>query len=643
MKVTNKKTTSCEPDKALSIKEETAEESVRNIGLMIYNFISLIGDKATTYIVKIYRICGSFLHIPKKFLFFICRTLKELFTHYVFCSYLEAGNHLKTLWKEFTHSMRFRKNHKSPHTAQSFKENCVKAYNNHRKLFATSFNTALPAAALIALIFTVSYWGNVTVALEVNLEQKHLGYVSDESVYDEAERQVRDRIGGAAPAPAENSASAQPQSTDGKNAKAVFLADKNEAEKQTVENVLQQKPSYKLSVVSIDELVDADTLCDKILETSNSNITNACGIYINDEFICAVKNETDAKSVFDNILEQKRANAPAGSIIDFVEEIEFVQGLYADNTGVIWSTEQLQQKLSGTKSKAVHHIVQEGEVPSSIAQAYNLTTAELIAMNPWLEEAVIHVGDSILVSNQVNFLQIKEMRTAKRQEPIKFESEEKETTRLYVGKTRVKREGKDGLKEITEMQTIIDGVVTETKFMGEKVLTDPVNEIIEVGTKSKPKKKPSSGSSGGSSGSNAGSAIINTPTGGKFAWPAPGCNTITAGWYYSSGRYHGAIDLASNNGSAGGRPVVAADAGTVIKAGWDGSHGYRVMIDHGGGLVTSYSHMQKGSISVKVGQKVKRGQTIGRVGSTGNSTGNHLHFEVHKNGKKVNPRPYLGL
>lgn len=636
MKVKNKNATSCEPDKALSIQKKSAEEEARNIALKLYNLIYSLGDKAVSVIALCYRKLGSFMHAPRRFTAFAVNALKTLFTQLIFRSYFEAGKHLKALWKEFTHSMRFRKNHKTPHTPQSFKENCVKAYNKHHKLFITSFNTAFPVAALIALIFTVSYWGNVTLALEVNLDEHLLGYVSDESVYEEAEKQVRDRIGGNT---AEKAPAVQQQSSTDKNTKTVFLADKNGAEKQTAENVLQQKPSYKLSVVSIDELVDADTLCDKILETSNSNITNACGIYINDEFICAVKNETDAKSVFDNILEQKRVNAPAGSIIDFVEEIEFVQGLYSDDAGVIWSTEQLQQKLSGTKSKPVYHIVQEGDVPSTIAQAYNLTTAELIAMNPGIEE-VIHVGDSILVSNQVNFLQIKEMRTAKRQEPIKFETEEKETKKLYAGKTRVKREGKDGVKEITEMLTIVDGVVTATKQMGEKVLTEPVNEIIEVGTKSKPKpsKKPGSSSSG-----NAGSAIINTPSGGKFAWPAPGCNTITAGWYYSSGRYHGAIDLASSNGSAGGRPVVAADAGTVIKAGWDGSHGYRVMIDHGGGLVTSYSHMQKGSISVKVGQRVQRGQTIGRVGSTGNSTGNHLHFEVHRNGKKVNPKPYLGL
>ena len=88
-----------------------------------------------------------------------------------------------------------------------------------------------------------------------------------------------------------------------------------------------------------------------------------------------------------------------------------------------------------------------------------------------------------------------------------------------------------------------------------------------------------------------------------------------------------------------GSPVVAADGGTVIQAGWNGGYGYCVTIDHGNGLSTLYAH--NSSLLVKVGQKVAQGEQIAKLGSTGNSTGPHCHWEVRVNGKAVNPMGYL--
>ena len=88
-----------------------------------------------------------------------------------------------------------------------------------------------------------------------------------------------------------------------------------------------------------------------------------------------------------------------------------------------------------------------------------------------------------------------------------------------------------------------------------------------------------------------------------------------------------------------GTPIAAAAAGTVIYAGWLGGYGNLTVIDHGGGLATAYGHQS--SIAVSVGEQVAQGQTIGNVGSTGHSTGPHLHFEVRVNGQAVDPLGYL--
>lgn len=92
-------------------------------------------------------------------------------------------------------------------------------------------------------------------------------------------------------------------------------------------------------------------------------------------------------------------------------------------------------------------------------------------------------------------------------------------------------------------------------------------------------------------------------------------------------------------GASYGTAIVAANPGTVIYAGWNGGYGKCVIVDHGGGITTLYAHAS--SIQVSNGQSVSRGQTIALIGSTGNSTGPHLHFEVRVNGQYVNPYPYV--
>jgi murein DD-endopeptidase MepM/ murein hydrolase activator NlpD len=123
---------------------------------------------------------------------------------------------------------------------------------------------------------------------------------------------------------------------------------------------------------------------------------------------------------------------------------------------------------------------------------------------------------------------------------------------------------------------------------------------------------------------------------GKMIWPAVGPITDRYGYLSTRGRNHWGIDV----GIGTGTPVVAALGGKVVVAGWDtGGYGNLVVIDHANGLQTRYAHNSK--IIVKVGQTVTQGQQISLSGSTGNSTGPHLHFEVYLNGAHVNPANYL--
>lgn len=118
---------------------------------------------------------------------------------------------------------------------------------------------------------------------------------------------------------------------------------------------------------------------------------------------------------------------------------------------------------------------------------------------------------------------------------------------------------------------------------------------------------------------------------GKFAWPTQG--SITQGFRF----YHKGVDIANR----GGGNILAADSGKVIVAGWVDNSGYgnRIIIDHGNGFVSLYAHLSL--IQVQVGQTVRRGDVIGQMGSTGRSTGTHLHFEIRRGGVHDDPLQQL--
>lgn len=174
------------------------------------------------------------------------------------------------------------------------------------------------------------------------------------------------------------------------------------------------------------------------------------------------------------------------------------------------------------------------------------------------------------------------------------------------------------------------------------------NEIAELSRKEAEaaarKRAAASSSSSSSRGSSSSSSSSNYSSGGSgsLIWPCPTYTYISSefGGRVSpiTGKWQGGhkgMDIASGKGN----PVIAAASGTVVKSYLSSSYGNYIVISHGGGLMTAYAHMTRRLVSV--GDTVAAGQQIGTVGSTGNSTGNHLHFEVYENGTAVNPRNYV--
>lgn len=192
---------------------------------------------------------------------------------------------------------------------------------------------------------------------------------------------------------------------------------------------------------------------------------------------------------------------------------------------------------------------------------------------------------------------------------------------------KIKTEGENGEEEVTVRTVYVDGVQTDAYETDSVVIKEAVDEVVVKGS--------DSSSEGTSSSSTSSSSSYGS---GSFIWPVPYTHNITSEFGMRWGRLHGGIDIAA--GGVYGQSIVAADSGTVILAGNQGDgYGNYVIIDHGNGYKTLYGHMS--SVAAYTGQQVSQGEVIGYVGSTGNSTGPHLHFEIRVNDVQTDPLGYV--
>lgn len=183
--------------------------------------------------------------------------------------------------------------------------------------------------------------------------------------------------------------------------------------------------------------------------------------------------------------------------------------------------------------------------------------------------------------------------------------------------SETKQEGENGEAEVTYKVTYVNGEQTNSVETARKVIKEPKNEIILQGTSDAPSYEAT----------------------GSFMWPVPYTHEIVSYYGYRWGRLHSGIDISDDG--IGGQDIVASDGGTVTWAGYDDSgYGNYVIIDHGNGYYSLYGHCS--SLAVSQGDKVYKGQTIAYVGSTGDSTGEHLHFEIRRSETdRLDPMDFL--
>lgn len=215
-------------------------------------------------------------------------------------------------------------------------------------------------------------------------------------------------------------------------------------------------------------------------------------------------------------------------------------------------------------------------------------------------------------SEKVPILSVEMKATVSSKEAVPPATKVTWSSELETGKSVVKDQGTSGTKQITTEVTIENRKVVNKKVISETVTVQPKDKVVVQGSKKVVSKVE-------------GISMLTTPSRGM----------ITSNFGMRWGRMHNGIDIAANTGA----PIYAAMDGTVICAEYESGFGNVIKLDHGNGLVSIYGHCS--ALYVPKGKKVEKGDKIAAVGSTGNSTGPHLHFEVRLNGKAVEPTKYL--
>ncbi len=447
-------------------------------------------------------------------------------------------------------------------------------------LFFTSLNYLLPIISIIILISVIRYGSGIEYGISVEYKGKELGVINAESDYDEASREIKQRI---------SYAGADSDSFD-----------------------LNADLSLKL-ISGEDKMLTARQLANEILAASDEEHSEGFGVYIDGNFIGAVKD----KDAVQEALDENLLKYPIEGVVKEVtykNDIEYVKGMFL--TGSVLPEKQMIKLLTSSKKKKAVYVAQSDDTSATIAQKFSMDVNELEDMNAGLSKAC-RPGRLVNVTETESYLPIKYIREIELISFLDYETIEVETSELNLGTRETLVKGERGEKVNNIEITYVDGKEYARRNVGSKITKVPVVEQIGIGTY---KARPYS----------ADTKLYGT---GQFAWPVDG------GWVsdvFISDRNHKGFDIAADMGT----DIYAAGDGVVVSAGWNpGGYGYFVMIDHLDGYQTVYAHMSQ--VYAIVDTQVKRGQLIGAIGSTGDSTGPHCHFEVRYMGVCYDPAQFM--
>lgn len=434
----------------------------------------------------------------------------------------------------------------------------------------------LPVIAAAALVIIVRNGLGLHFVLNVQVNGESVGYVDNEQVFENARDDVQSRINTAKSMLIESGASVPDTQWD-------------------------VSPTYTLAVSG--QTMTESEIANAILRTASDEIVDATAVYIDGELRFVTTEGDHLRTYLESVKEPYEDTDDPSVYTAFAHEIRLLDGVYL-NESISSYSDIINELNQGAGIKTYTAV--EGDTVQSIVDTTGVSFDSLAQMNPELLtlDQEVEAGTEIITgAASAELLKVKVVRQETETVAIPFDTQNSESSEYDFGKVVTLQEGEDGSEDVTYEITMIDGVVTDRQAISYNVTKQAVPEITVTGTRLK-------------------SGMVAQIGSGSFIWPVPNYTYVSR--WMSSG--HRGADICA----AYGTTIIASDSGTVIAAGWHYSYGNYVEIDHGNGYKTLYAHMS--AISVTQGQAVSQGDKIGEVGSTGNSTGNHCHFEMFYNG-----------
>ena len=485
----------------------------------------------------------------------------------------DLGEPLERIGRAFTAISAIVKESKEDKNRSAGKE--MRAYmkegmTKHKNLAKTLYSYIMPAVCCLIFVATVSVGLNREYAIQVMVGDEKIGTVSNYAVLENANKIIENKL---------VSTNDQSWSLDS---------------------------SIRMVGKKDDEIIDERRLANNILESSDENIVEATGLYVNGSFVGAVQDPSQLNNALLS-LKAPYENGDPNRAVSFVEPVSVLDGLFFTDSVV--PDEQLANMVTSEVSGEKHYTVVEGDNPWVIARKNGITLNTLYTLNPGMEGGGMWVGDDVVVGASVPFLQVKYVETSTRQVEIPYTTKTERNNSMNLGTSKVSQKGEKGLNEQIVESTYIDGILQSEVVTQTTVLKEPVQEIIQQGTLWR-------------------GQVIQGGN-GRLIWPTAG-GRVSRGF---TGQYpsHNGVDIAAPIGTH----IYAADSGVVTKALYTNvGYGVYLEIEHGG-YQTLYGHCSR--LLVSVGQQVTQGQVVAYMGSTGNSTGSHLHFEVKRGSYRYDP------
>ena len=367
--------------------------------------------------------------------------------------------------------------------------------------------------------------------------------------------------------------------------------------------------TYSASKEASPEYVCASELYSSILSEAKKDYVSAYGLYIDGTLVAPLESKLEIEAVLNEISGGDRAEIANG--------IQILKQDYHKSS--IKSAEELKQIL-GAVSKSREEIVVMSTEKHVAEEAPEAPVTVLRNIPAPINTENVDFSNAYAIDDSEKTLEIS-YRTEEFEEKTvvsEFETLYEYDPNMYVTSKYVSQQGKNGTKKVTEKIVYINGVEESRTVVGEEIVREAVNKVVMCGLKPIPESTPES-------------EIF-------LVWPYDGAINEPFGWRLRDGyqEYHAGIDMRGPRGT----PVLAAGSGVIEKAGnFHNGYGNMIIIHHTDGRQTFYAHLN--DIYVSTGDVVTQGTIIGEIGSTGDSTGNHLHFEVRVNDTPENPLKHL--